>query len=454
MKAINNKNMRYVDACKRISSLALPMTGSSLINVAGGFLCMVMLAQLGSQVLAACALIFSTELSIVVTGLSLLFSLSVLVGHAYGEKKYLDIGVLVQQGWVLGLVISIPVMIVFVYIEPILLFFGQSKEITEIVQLYFNAFVWCVIPELLVVCNQQFGYGIHKKTLMLSASILSVIVLLSTAYVLIFGKFGFAAYGVAGLGYARAAQNIFFFFFTTTWFYFSNEFNCYQLFKYRAHTHLKQFWQLLAVGWPICVQMGGEMLSFFVIGVMIGWLGASSLAAFQLVNQYSFVVMISIFSLSQASGILVGQARGEKHFQDVKKLGYASIGCVLVVTLLVAFAFILIPKSLSSLYINVNDLNNAQTLNYIVVLFVILAFSQIVDGVRHVLIGVLRGLFDTRFPMYINLLVIWIIGVPLAYFMAFMMHLGVIGIALGATTGLLIGAFVLLYRWHGLSTHT
>ena len=63
MKAINNKNMRYVDACKRISSLALPMTGSSLINVAGGFLCMVMLAQLGSQVLAACALIFSTELS-------------------------------------------------------------------------------------------------------------------------------------------------------------------------------------------------------------------------------------------------------------------------------------------------------------------------------------------------------------------------------------------------------
>lgn len=88
------------------------------------------------------------------------------------------------------------------------------------------------------------------------------------------------------------------------------------------------------------------------------------------------------------------------------------------------------------------------------VLFVILAFSQIVDGLRHVLIGVLRGLFDTRFPMYINLLVIWIIGVPLAYFMAFMMHLGVIGIALGTTTGLLIGAFVLLYRWHGLSTHT
>lgn len=87
MKVINDKNMSYADSCNRIASLALPMTGSQLINVASSFLCMVMLAQLGPQVLAACALIFSTELSIVVTGLSILFSLSVLIGHAFGEKN-------------------------------------------------------------------------------------------------------------------------------------------------------------------------------------------------------------------------------------------------------------------------------------------------------------------------------------------------------------------------------
>jgi MATE family multidrug resistance protein len=446
-----SRNIGNWDACRRLFALALPMTGSQLINVASGFFCVVMLAQLGPEVLAASALVFSTDLSIMVTGFSILFSLSVLIGHAYGEKKYLAIGVFVQQGWMLSLLISIPILLIFWYIKPILLFLGQSKEITELVQLYFHAFLWCVIPELLVVCNQQFGYGIHKKLLMVSTSILSVIVLLCTAYVLIFGKFGCPQLGIAGLGYARAAQNTFFFLFTTSFFYYSKDFSRFQLFKFRVHHHLEQLFHMLAIGWPISIQMGGEMLSFFVTGLMIGWLGATSLAAFQVVNQYSFIVMISIFSLSQASGILVGQAVGAKQSHEVKKLGYVSMACVLVVTSLVALLFILAPKILSSLYLNVQDPNNRQTLAYIAVLFIIVAISQIFDGLRHILTGVLRGLFDTRFPMGVGLFVIWIIGVPLSYYLAFILHLGVVGVVGGGGIAMLIGSFVLLYRWHVLS---
>jgi MATE family multidrug resistance protein len=64
---------------------------------------MVMLAQLGHEVLAASALIFSTQLSIMVSGMSILFSISVLVGHAYGAKNDLSIGNYVQQGWIGGI---------------------------------------------------------------------------------------------------------------------------------------------------------------------------------------------------------------------------------------------------------------------------------------------------------------------------------------------------------------
>ena len=451
METVINKNFTILEMSKRIFSLALPMAGSQLINVASGFLCMTMLAQLGPEVLAASGLIFSTELSIVVTGISILFSLSVLIGHAYGEKNYSAIGVFVQQGWTLGLLISIPIMTIFLYIKPILICFGQSKEIAEIVQLYFNAFVWCVIPELLVVCNQQFGYGIQKKALMVCASVFSVMVLLSTAYVLIFGMLGFPKLGVAGLGYARAAQNSFYFLFTTSFFYFSKGFKPYELFKYRAHNHLEQFAHLLRVGWPICIQMGGEMLSFFVIGIMIGWLGASSLAAFQVVNQYCFLVIISIFSLSQAVGILVGQASGAKQFNEVKKLGYVSMAWVLLVTSLIALIFVGAPKSLASLYLDVNEPMNLETVHFIVLIFIVMAISQIFDGLRHVLIGVLRGLFDTRIPMYLGLITIWIIGVPLSYLLAFILHLGVVGIALGGTMAMILGVLLLLYRWHNLS---
>jgi Na+-driven multidrug efflux pump len=51
---------------KKILSLSLPMAGIQLITVASGFLCMTMLAQLGEEVLAASALIFSIQMSIIV----------------------------------------------------------------------------------------------------------------------------------------------------------------------------------------------------------------------------------------------------------------------------------------------------------------------------------------------------------------------------------------------------
>ncbi|HSW93021.1 MAG TPA: MATE family efflux transporter [Gammaproteobacteria bacterium] len=446
-----NKNIDFFEAIKKIVALALPMTGSQIINVTSGFLCMAMLAALGHDVLAASALIFSTQLSIMVSGMSVLFSISVLTGHAYGAKDYLTIGNYVQQGWTLALLISLPVMLLFWNIDTVLLFFGQSKEIASIVHSYFHAFVWAVIPGFLSTCNMQFGYGIHKKTLIVSTSIMSVVVLLVTAYVLIFGKFGFPKLGVAGLGYATVAQYSFFFVFTTLFFFYEKSFSRFELFRYRVHQHLDHFAKMFKMGWPISVQMGGEMLSFFVSGIMIGWIGTVALASFQIVNQYYFLIVIPVFSLSQASGILIGQACGAKQFHEVKKISHASIAMALMMSLLVAIVFLAFPKSLAAFYMNVNDPGNAATLHLTVLVFLIIAFSQIFDSVRNVLIGILRGLFDTRFPMVMSLLTIWGISMPLSWLLAFPLHYGAPGFVIGGMTGMFAGMLIMIYRWHKLS---
>ncbi len=445
-----NNNTSILETSKKIFSLALPMAGSQLINVASGFLCMAMLAALGHEVLAASALIFLTQLSIMVSGMSILFSLSVLVGHSYGAKDYVAIGNYVQQGWTLAILISIPIMLLFWNIDTILLFFGQSKKIADIVHAYFHAFVWAVIPGLLSSCNQQFGYGIHKKALIVSTSCVSVIVLLMTAYVLIFGKFGSPKLGVAGLGYATVAQYSFFFIFTTLFFFYEKSFTRFELFRYRVHKHLDYFAKMFKIGWPISVQMGGEMLSFFVSGIMIGWIGTVALAAFQIVNQYYFLIVIPIFSLSQASGILVGQACGAEQFHEVKKLSYASITTVLIASSIVAIIFLLLPKTLAAFYMNVDDPKNAATLHLTILIFIIIAFSQIFDAVRNILIGILRGLFDTRFPMIMSLLTIWVIGMPLSYLLAFPLQYGAIGFVIGGMLGMFGGVIVMIYRWHQL----
>jgi MATE family multidrug resistance protein len=427
------------------------MAGSQFINVASGFLCMAMLAALGHQVLAASALIFSTQLSIMLSGMSILFSLSVLVGHAYGAKDYKTIGNYVQQAWTLAILISLPVMLLFWHIDRILLFFGQSKEMTAIVHIYFHAFVWAVVPGFLASCNMQFGYGIHKKALIVLTSIISVVILLMSAYVLIFGKLGFPKLGVSGLGYATAAQYSFFFIFTTLFFFYKKSFTQFELFRYRVHQHLDHFVKMFKIGWPISVQIGGEMLSFFVGSIMLGWIGATALAAFQIVNQYYSLIVIPIFALSQASGILVGHACGAKKFHEIKALAHASIAMVLAASAIVAIGFLVFPKNLTAFYMNINDPTNAATLHLTVLIFMVVAFSQLFDGIRNVLVGVLRGLFDTRFPMYISLFTIWVIGMPISYLLTFPLHLGAVGFVIGGMLGMLSGVSIMTHRWRKLS---
>lgn len=437
----------------KILSLAVPMTAIQLITVASGFLCMVMLARLGHDVLAASALIYSTQMSIIVIGMSILFSLSVLVGHAYGEKNYASIGNYVQQAWTLGVLISLPIMLIFYRIETLLLFCGQLKSIVLVVKQFFHAYAWGVIPTMLLVCNQQFCYAVHKQKLIIYTSFISIVILLFFAYGLIFGKFGMPNLGVAGLGYAMAAQNWFAFLFTMLCFYYFDYFKQFDLFNYRVHKNWNYLVRMFQIGWPISFQTGGEMLSFFISAAIIGWLGTVSLAAYQVINQYRFLVLIPLFALSQASGILVGQAFGAKQYYEIQKIGGISMVISLIASLFIGCLFFFMPKALASAYLDVNAPANAETVKLILSLFSITAFALIVDSFRNVLIGAVRGLLDTRVPMLVTLLSLWLIGIPLSYFLAFNLNWGVIGVAIGSASGMLIGAIIMWFRWRRLSRH-
>lgn len=437
---------------KRLIALALPMAGTQFINVASGFFCMAMLASLGHQVLAASALIFSTQLAVMVSGMSLLFSLSVLVGHAYGAKDYLSIGTYLQQCWVLAMLIGIPMMVFFWNIGSILHYLGEPESLIGIITHYFHAFMWAVIPGFLSTANMQFGYALHKKKLMVMTSFVGVGVLVASAYVFIFGKLGLPALGVVGLAYATFLQYTFFLMVTTAYYYSEPSFKKFELFRFRVHQHLDHFAKMIKIGWPISVQMGGEMLSFFVSGIMMGWLGINALAAFQIVNQYYFLIIIPVFSLSQASGILVGQAMGGKQFHEVAVLSKVTVWTVLAVSSLIAILFMFFPKHLASAYLDVANPQNALTLHYTIIIFMIIAISQAFDNVRNALIGILRGMFDTRFAMFASVFSIWLFGMPLTYLLAFPLNLGVPGFVLGGLLGMLVGVLMMFFRWRIVSS--
>ncbi len=436
----------YPEYIKRILTLAVPIAAARLLTMASTFVGMLMLARLGPKVLAASALITATQVTIFILGASILFATSVVIGQLYGADKKSEIGVLVQQAWVLALLISVPMMFLYWNARHILLFMGQKPELVQYVHQYFHAYIWNVIPYILLAVCYQFSVGILKQKWMLLAASFNLVVFVPLAYALIFGKFGMPALGVSGMGYAIAVATwltLIGFVVTLCW---HRETRCYRLLQWRIK-NWQYAKQLLSIGWPMSVQYGGELVVFFILSMMVGWLGTHALAAYQVVGQFLFLLLIPLFGVAASSGVLIGHAYGAKRFHEVKDLGYASVMVVVSLVFLIGIAYWGFPNQLASIYMNVHAPQNAAIVHYIKWLFILSSFSILFDSIRNTFTGALRGLYDTRYPMIVGILCLWGIALPLAYFLSFTLKFGVYGIRGAVIAAVGVGSLLLWRRW-------
>ena len=75
------------------------------------------------------------------------------------------------------------------------------------------------------------------------------------------------------------------------------------------------------------------------------------------------------------------------------------------------------------------------------------AIFQVFDGMQVVAAGDLRGLGETRIPMFANLAGHWLIGLPIGTLLAFGLGWGVVGLWVGLASGLAAVGVILLVAW-------
>ncbi len=435
-------------ALRKIVGLALPMVSVQGLSVFSNFLCMLMLAHVSHQVLAASALIFSIQTTLMVTGTSLLMALAYLVGHANGAKDYGKVGIYVQHAWLIALVMGLFLFLICSFMGTILLALHEAPDLVKLVAQFFNIYRFALILILFTMSSAQVFYGTGQAKLVLWSGVLGAFFLLSLSFVFIHGALGFPLMGVRGLAIAAVFQYGVILSVLLTWFKFKESFKKFGIFHWRFYKNWAVLKQMLNTGWPIFVQMSGELIAFSAGAVMVGWLGVNQLAAYQIVIQCWFVLVIGIFGLSHSMGILIGQARGAEDSLAMQKLGRTGFTVTLVFVLIIALVFIVLPKNLANLYLDPHSQSYDTTLNLAIALFSIMAFNQFFDGFRNVITGALRGLLDTRFPMFLSLILIWLVGMPLSYLFGFALNFGLLGIAAGSTLGMLISVTMLSLRWN------
>jgi MATE family multidrug resistance protein len=189
-----------------------------------------------------------------------------------------------------------------------------------------------------------------------------------------------------------------------------------------------------------------EISAFAVATFWIGHFGTTLLAAHQIVMQYLSFSITLVFAMSQAVTIRVGHAVGRQDLLGVRYAAYTGMIMNFAIVLLIALAFITIPQFFLRLDVDIHNAANAALIQDTAVLLSICGILILFDNFRLIGFGALRGLKDTRFPMFASLFSFWVVGLVFAYLLVFVWDFQGAGIWWGLVAGIACGATIVFIR--------
>jgi MATE family multidrug resistance protein len=146
--------------------------------------------------------------------------------------------------------------------------------------------------------------------------------------------------------------------------------------------------------------------------------------------------------VAMASTVRIGQALGAGRQDLLRPIGAGA--WLLGLAVMAVFTVILVMAGPAIARAFVSD---PTVIVIAAQLLVIAGIFQLVDGVQVVGSGLLRGLHDTKVPMWINLVAYWVIALPLGGWLTFGRGEGAAGMWVGLAWGLLLAALLLVVRF-------
>ncbi len=401
-----------------------------------------MVGKVGVASLAAASLVTGLFFLIVVLGIGMSLAITPLIAIARGEGKNEKCGIILRQSLIVNSVFSVLLTIITFYLADLIHFLDQPADVAILAESYLKILSFSILPFMLFQTYRQFIEGLSYTKppmyIVLAANLVNVF----GNWILIFGNLGFPALGLDGAGYSTLITRCFMAVLIMWYSFTSPKYKIYDVnlkFKNFNKIIIKK---IIRIGLPSGLQYFFEISSFSFAAIMIGWIGRIPLAAHQIAINLASITYMVVLGVSAAATIRVGNAFGRKDFKGLKHAGYIAICYAIIIMGTFGIVFVLFRNFLPTLYIS-----NSEVIQLTASLLIVAAFFQIFDGTQAVGMGILRGLTDVKIPMYISIVAYWIVGIPTAYLLGFNFNLGVVGIWIGLSVGLILAALFFTLRF-------
>jgi multidrug resistance protein, MATE family len=426
--------------------LALPLIVSQLSAVGMNVIDAILAGHHAAETLGAVAVGASIWSLALVVAIGVTMAVPPSVAQLNGAGRRDAIGPLFRQSLWLAFGLGLLLWLGIRASGPLVRLIGVDAVLVDDVAGFLRAVSWGA-PALAVfftLRGMAAGIGITRPTMYFS--LLALIVLGPIAYVLLYGGYGLPALGATGIGAATAIvlwlETIGF----ALYVLLHRDFADLNLVARFERPDWRAIGELLRIGVPMGVTVLMEAGLFIATTLTIGTLGADTVASHQVaLNVASLFFMIPL-GIAMATTVRVGHAVGRDDAAGVRHAGYAGIGLTFATQTVSGAIMLLLPATISAMYSG-----DATVVALAAQLMVLAALFQFPDGIQVAANGALRGLKDTRIPMFITAFAYWGVGMPVGWWLAFPHAMGARGMWIGLIAGLGVAALLLSWRFWKLT---
>ena len=232
-------------------------------------------------------------------------------------------------------------------------------------------------------------------------------------YVLIFGKWGFPAMGIAGAAVATVLSSVLGLALLLRW-YAADDLEEHYGSARLIWPRWRRMKPLLRYGLPAALNALQDIGAFAFFVVLLGRLPAADMAASNIAFSINNVAFMPLMGMGMAATIVVGQYQGarnpalaERAAMTTMKLSWGYMGAI-------ALTFLLMPGPYYKLFTGSGE--GMVALDDVLQtgrrLLLMMAFWGLLDAINLVISGALKGAGDTRFAFLYTFAITWLIWVP------------------------------------------
>jgi putative MATE family efflux protein len=411
---------------KRFLSIAIPVTLQQFLTSSLNLTNNILVGQLGDASVAAVGLANQVYFILNVVLLGIGGGISVYISQFWGSRKYDQIKKVVS----LSMIITMTAALIFFipsFAAPgfILSLFSKDMSVIGLGSEYLRPVSISFLLMTFSICFSSALRSTGNVRLPLVANFVGIVVNTVLNYVLIFGKLGLPAMGVAGSAIATVVARLMESLIILWAVYASNNIVSIKpkdLFNISADL-IKRFFST-----------SGELIAKDVVWatgtsiymVIYALMSTEAAAAVNITSTIRSMTFVFFQGVSNACLIMVGNKIGENdndtayeyalRFLRITLVISAAVGCILIFSR---------PLVLAPYKVSQTVIDNAMGL--LVVAAVIVPFQSFASVA---IVGAMRGGGDIRYTIFLDLAAVWFIGMPLAWLGGLVLHLDIVWVFL------------------------